>query len=689
MSGVVTEYRFKAFISYSHKNSREAEWLLKKLENYRVPPHLSTSGQKQIRPDRTIGKIFRDREVLPASGSMDSDIQNAITQSEYLIVVCSRDAARSNRVNSEIRHFVGSRDSSKILCYVIEGEPAFETMAMGENQSSVPAELRKLRLVTGMTPLAADARANGDGRRNAVNKLVAGLLGVNLDELIRRDLKQKNKKLSLLVAASFVVSLVAVGLLVRANVAERSEKIAKEQAQIQQARAEDLIGFMLEDLVNVGLQKLGRTDVLDAVVGKIVDHYYQLDDQDLAPEALGRKTKAYQQLGKLYLGKDMRDPAQQLFDYAYETTAGNLQRNPNLNSAIFDHAESLYWVGLNHIFNGRYTAAERAWSERVEVGEKLWQVQEHPYHFWSRMADYSIHHGWSLMELGRYEEALVEFEKGLARREANAARFSQEIEWLNSVGGGHYHVQWALSYLGRNEEALDHARQSEKLYALLAETDPHDQRAKGNHARSLRWSSEAEIASGNLNKATQNLQQSIVLHRELLSFAPENTTYQYQTCVSSVMLAELHWRQSNAHEAQSALDTGCVDPATTLSLQHFKVHNRLFGYRRALLELDMAIVAGDQSRTRSLYSRILDRWQTETLDVKRSNQGKLVGLELAIQAANMHLRDGSMPQAPYALNAEIDSLTLNQPVRFAELQRKLERAQKIALLVNDDQQKAR
>lgn len=685
----MVDFRFKAFISYSHRNSVQAEWLLKKLESYRIPPHLNASRREFGRAGETIGRIFRDREVLPASGSMDDDIQRAIADAEYLIVVCSRDAVRSSRVNSEIRHFISARDSSKILCYVIDGEPTFEAKAIGENLSCIPPELRKLRLVTGLTPLAADARATGDGRKNAVNKIVAGLLGVNLDELLRRDLKRKNRKLSIVAAASFAMTLTAVGLLLRANHAEQSEKIAKEQAQLEQARAEDLIGFMLDDLIGVGLQKLGRTDVLDAVVSKIVDHYSQLDDDALSPEELGRKVNAYQQLGKLYLGKDLRDPAQQLFEYAYETTAKNLKRHPDLDQLVFDHAESLYWVGLNHIFNGRYEEAEQAWGERVQVGEQLWQSEQHPYFFWSRMADYSVHHGWALMEVGKYQEALAAFEKGLVQRKSNAARFSDEIGWLNSVGGGHYHMQWVLSYLGRNDEALVQAQRSNRLYALLAEADPHDQRARGNYARSLRWRAELEIALGLNDAATKHLRQSIELHQQLLDYEPQNTTFQYQGCVSSVMLSELHWRRGEAVLAEKTLDSGCFEPETTLSLNHFKVHNRFYGYRRALLELDMALFAKETDHSREIYSAIIQRWNREPGEIKRSTQGQMVGLELAIQAASMHLLDGSMPQAPINLTAQIEQIASSNSNGFAGTQKQLDRARKLALLVEPGLARAR
>lgn len=644
----MSEFRYKAFISYSHKNSRHAAWLMNKLETYPIPPHIDGS-----RAAPRIGRIFRDREELSASGSMDADIANAIASSEFLIVICSRDASRSRRVNSEIRQFVSARNSSNILCYIVDGEPNFETTDLNNDPGCIPPELRKLRLISGQTPLAADARPIGDGRKNAVSKLLAGLLGVNLDELLRRDLKRKNRKLTFIAAAATAFGLVAVGLLIRANAAEKEAQLARIEAQLQQTGAEDLVSFMLDDLVGFGLQKLGRVDVLDAVVGKIVDHYEKQDDSKMTTEALGRKAQAYMQLGKLYLGRDLRDPARDLFNYAFETTEAIYARQPDASSAIFDHAFSLYWVGLNHIFNGRYGEAEKAWRERLAIGERLWERDQLPFHYWYNMADMNIHLGWSLLELGRKEEALVQFERGLERRMSNVARFPEDIGFLNPLGGGHYYVQWGLLSLGRNEEALRHGRESYRLYQYLTEEDPQDNRAKGNYARSLRWLADLEIAVGLSESAMEHLKKSIAIHKELLDFEPDNTTFQYQECVSLITLSELLWRQGEKNAAREWLQKGCTKIDQTLSLDHFKVHHRLYSYRRVILELEMIVADENAIGARQLYTSLESRWGRETEEIRHSSQGQRIDLELGIQAVNLNFLDGSIPTAANELSAAI------------------------------------
>ncbi len=309
----MSEFRYKAFISYSHENDREAAWLLKRLESYKIPKHIVPRDVVLCSGPRSLGKMFRDREELPASCDMEAEIHSALEQSEYMIIVCSPASARSARVNEEIRQFVSLRGSEKILCYIIDGEPTFEGLGINADIGCIPAELRKQRLVTGVTPLAADSRAAKDGKNGAVQKLIAGLLNVNLDELMRRDLRRKNVRLMAAAAASISIALIATGLLLRATIAENEASLAKAEAELQQARAEELVSFMLEDLASSKLRQLGRIDVMDAVVQKIVDHYADQNNQTLSPEGLSRKTRAYLQLGRLYLGKDEKDRANELF----------------------------------------------------------------------------------------------------------------------------------------------------------------------------------------------------------------------------------------------------------------------------------------------------------------------------------------------------------------------------------------
>lgn len=658
----MTEFRFKAFISYSHHNDKIASRLLRKLEGYRVPEHLSGRDQQQSVAPKNLGKIFRDREELSASGCLDAKLLDAIKQSEFLIVVCSPHAAGSDRVNEEITQFIKHRDSTNILCYIVDGEPQFGTVARSVKGDCVPPSLRKLYLQSGQIPVAADAREVGDGPVKALQKIVAGLLNVELDELVQRDVRRHQNRLMMITAASILFALFTIGLLVRANIAEDAAQRASLEARLQNDRAEDLIHFMLEDLASVKLQQVGRLDVIDAVVEKVATHYSREDDNKLGSVALARKALAYLKLGRVYFGRNMHEPADELFEYAYRTTTALTQRFPESEEAVFAHIRSLYWIGLSNMFRGQYTAAEKAWRERVSFGEILLQSDEHSEMVWSALGDIYVHLGWALMEMGRIEEAYVEFKKGLKLRQENAMRFRANIGWLNNLAGGYYHVQWAELYLGKNELAFKNAIISNETYKRLTETDPTDQRARGNYARSLRWRAEAEIANQEFGQAEKYLRESVEVHKSLLDFEPKDTTFQYQACVSSVMLVEVLVASGQFDAADMAARAVCDNASTIIALDHPVVHNRLYGYRNELANIRLALETGHLKAAAEKQEIASSQFENESIEIQQSLQGRRISLTLAIDAVELNNRANAMPDAPQHLShivAEIESTSVH------------------------------
>ena len=679
----MTEFRFKAFISYSHQNSDDSSWLMKKLEAYRVPVHVNGSRATFANSPKSLGKIFRDREELPASDSLNAKLLDAIKQSEFLIVICSPAAAKSDRVAEEIRQFIKHRDSRKILCFVVEGEPQFGAVARPIGQDCVSPALRKLYLQSGQIPVAADARVVGDGSKRALQKLIAGLLEVDLDELVRRDERRHQKRLVLVAAVSVAFALFTTGLLVHASLAESAAHQASLDAQLQNARAEDLIHFMVEDLVGIKLQQLGRLDVVDAVASKVAAYYAQQDDDTLMPLGLARKAQAYMKLGWLYLGRNMHESADELFEYAHRTTATLVTRYPDSEEAIFAHIRSLYSIGLSNIFRGQYAAAERAWRERTAYGEILLRNDDHSETVWSNLGDIYVHLGWSLMELGRVEEAYIEFKKGLALRRQNADRFSDDNDWLNSLAGGHYHVQWAELYLGKNELALANAVVSNETYKKLADADPTDQRALGNYGRSLRWYAEARIANQQYLKAEQHLRKSVEVHQDLLDFEPNETTFQYQTCVSSVMLLEVLIAGGKHKDARLTSEVMCSNGPEVLALDHPVTHNRIYGYRYKLVQIRLALLEGHNDDAAALYSAVSSQFAQENSEVRNSLLGNRITLSLAIDAVELNNRLHDMPNAPQHLTTIVKKMESGSAKLHSPTARLIVKAKKLLALAVD------
>lgn len=180
-------YRYWAFLSYSHADQRLALSLHRQLERFPIPARLQ-GGTSPLGPiPARLFPIFRDRDELSTSPELGGALQRALQQSRYLIVVCSPHSARSSWVNEEIRYFKALGREDRVLALIADGEPpdCFPP-AMNHRlaaDGSIGSEC--------LEPMAADCRADRDGPTNAKLKLIAGLIGVDFDELRQRERRQR------------------------------------------------------------------------------------------------------------------------------------------------------------------------------------------------------------------------------------------------------------------------------------------------------------------------------------------------------------------------------------------------------------------------------------------------------------------------------------------------------------------
>ena len=183
----MADLRYKAYISYSHRDERWARWLHRALESYSVPRNLVGNKTNAGRVPARIKPVFRDRDDLTSSSDLSSNIKQALTESENLIVICSPDAVASRWVNEEIRQFARLGRADRIFCIIVGDNSADD----GSVSDSFPAALAEIGI---KEPLAADVRKWADGKHIARLKLIAGLLGIRLDQLRQRDLQRRRKR---------------------------------------------------------------------------------------------------------------------------------------------------------------------------------------------------------------------------------------------------------------------------------------------------------------------------------------------------------------------------------------------------------------------------------------------------------------------------------------------------------------
>ena len=248
---------YRAFLSYSHRDQAVATWLHRALETYRIPSKLvgaiTTVGAVPAR----LHPIFRDRDELCAAPSLGSAIEAALDASMFLVVICSPSAAKSRWVNEEILAFKRRHGEARVFAVIASGTPhaAPEHAA----QECFPLALRftlgpdGALSATPAEPIAADLRAGADGRQLAKLKLAAGLTGLRLDDLVRRETQRRLRR-SAYIATAAVAGMVFTGALalyanarrmdaeVQRRIADEQRGIAEREATTARAAADFLIG---------------------------------------------------------------------------------------------------------------------------------------------------------------------------------------------------------------------------------------------------------------------------------------------------------------------------------------------------------------------------------------------------------------------------------------------------------------
>ena len=166
---IPAQLRYRAFLSYSHVDTKWATWLMRRLEGFRVPARFHGRAAPIGAVGARIAPVFRDRDELPTAGDLGEVVRAALADSATLVVICSPASAQSRWVREEIVTFKRLHGEARVFAFVIAGEPKAE----GTNEDCFSPALRHglgsdgQLSATVAEHVAADARPQGDGREDA------------------------------------------------------------------------------------------------------------------------------------------------------------------------------------------------------------------------------------------------------------------------------------------------------------------------------------------------------------------------------------------------------------------------------------------------------------------------------------------------------------------------------------------
>tara|TARA_R110000824_G_scaffold104214_6_gene247370 strand:+ start:39307 stop:40848 length:1542 start_codon:yes stop_codon:yes gene_type:complete len=332
--------RFRAFVSYSHADAAIAQKLHRKIETYRLPRHLQ-ADQMDCPDNGRLGRIFRDREDLPAAEDLSESVKQALAGSQVLVVICSPDAKASIWVAREIELFRALHPGRPVLAALVRGEP----------EEAFPAPL-----LNGAEPLAADLRKEGDGWRLGILKIIAGIAEVPLDALVQRDATRRIRRVMAVTGGTLVALLAMIGMTIFA-IQSRNE------AQHQQAEAEGLVEYMLTDL-REKMDDVGRLEIMESVNERAMDYYSQQDGLSPLQASIVR----------LMAEDDERrgDSESALKKYleALGITEKLLLTAPENSQRRLDHAQSHNAIGGWFEHQGQYGKALAHYRQSLELAQR-------------------------------------------------------------------------------------------------------------------------------------------------------------------------------------------------------------------------------------------------------------------------------------------------------------------------------
>jgi len=637
--------RYYAFLSYSHRDRELADWLHRELERFRVPRtiagKLTANG---VVPHRLV-PIFRDQHDLSAGGELAEEIKAALAASQFLVVLCSPTAAKSRWTNTEIESFKRTRPEGCVLAAVVAGEPFASDLPGREDEECFPPALRFKydrrghQTAKRAEPLAADFREGGEGRRTAFLKLVAGMLGVGLDELVKREQTRRHRSLAWLAAGSLA------GMAVTSTLAVTAIQ-ARDAARDQRREAEGLVAFMVGDLKDK-LEPIGKLDALDGVGARVLAYYSKQNMADLSDAALLQRSKALTLMAQVADARGDVPAAVRLYRQAMAGTAETMRRNPRDPQAIFDHAQNVFYVGEIDHNRGNFPAAEAAMREyrRLALRMVALSPDSMKYRMEVQYADTNL--GVALFDQRRFQEAAALYLEALKTIEAIAAADPRNLSYQQNTGEALTWLADAQFAMGDVRGAI-RSRQRDlaliaKLFAATDSTDYQNRLVPAHRMLGMLYNSQGQTSA-----ATAEFQAAVNVADALAPKEPTNKLWQEYAYRAKLDLGRQLLLAGREQEAAGQISAACGIVSALLKSDSPTREWRIGMSRCLALRARLARADGSRDQALQFARAALVAGQQVTGGDRVAHAFLMADYQLLIGDCELALGDGAAAQSGWS-----------------------------------------
>jgi tetratricopeptide (TPR) repeat protein len=534
--------KYRAFLSYSHRDSAAAKRLHSRLEAFRIDKDLvgraTAMGPipKQLRP------IFRDRHDFDAGGTLGEQTVAALDDAGALIILASPASASSKPVDAEVRLFQSRHPDRPLIPLILDGEP-------GSNEREcLPQALR----ATGEV-LAADLRDSGDGRELALAKVVARLLGLAPDEVFRRAERLRRRQARIRHAIVGVLALLAVAATGSALYAWHELKTNEAFLDATLKTATDIVNTAVAQADKYNVPRSATIELLSKAEGLfgVMARYGRA-----TPELRYRKAWMLIQFARSYaIVSDTGKEAARAQE-AHQLLAGLAKEKPSDGDYQWSLAAADGEVGDVLVVQGNLAAALTSYRDSVAIFERLAKSdpgnagcqRELSASYW-RVGNVLVAQGNLAAALGSYRDSVAIFER-LAKSDPGNA------DWQGDLSGSYESVGDVLVAQGNQTAALDSYRDSVAILERLAKSDPGNAGWQRELSVSYESVGDVLVAQGNLAAALGSYRDSLVIRERLAKSDPGNAGWQRDLSASYERVGDVLLAQGNQAAALGSYRDG-------------------------------------------------------------------------------------------------------------------------------------
>ena len=227
--------KYNAFISYSHSADTD------------LAPHLQSALEKFAKPWYKLRNlnIYRDESNLEATPQLWDNIQKALDNSEYFVLLASPKSAGSIWVEKEIEYWLRSNSIDTIIIVLTEGDVSWdiqENVILNPDNNSLPKILEEKFTEA---PFYVDLRESKNREeldlkfplfRRHILKLAAQLHGVAPKDLAGEELRQHRKMIRLRNTAISALAILFVAATIAAFIAYQKQQEAQKNFELAEER---------------------------------------------------------------------------------------------------------------------------------------------------------------------------------------------------------------------------------------------------------------------------------------------------------------------------------------------------------------------------------------------------------------------------------------------------------------------